>query len=90
MKKLPFNELLHILASAWAIQFDNFLVFPTVNITDPADEDPSFEIITTQDEWMIFNEDDLSDCHIDSNGDIKIIANKIDYTITVLERKKIA
>jgi hypothetical protein len=90
MKKLPFNELLHILASAWAIQFDNFLVFPTVNITDPADEDPSFEIITPQDEWWIFNENDLTDCYIDSNGDIQFTANKVDYAITVLDRKKIA
>jgi hypothetical protein len=90
MKKLPFNELLHILASAWAIQFDDYVVFPTVNITDPEDEDPTFEIITPQDEWRIFNEHDLTDCYIDSNGDIQITTNKVNHVITVLERKKIA
>jgi hypothetical protein len=89
MKQLPFNELLDILASAWAIQFDDFLVFPTVNITDPEDEEPTFEIITPQDEWLIFNQHDLSDCHIDSYGDIKFIANKAVYTITVFVRKEL-
>jgi hypothetical protein len=97
MRTLPFNELLEILSDAWAIQFDDFLVFPTVNdflvfptVNDSDDEVPNFEIISPQEEWWVFSENCISDCHIDSNGDISFIADGITYTITVLERKKIA
>jgi len=86
---LPFIELLEILQKAHAIQWDDFLIFPTVNITDPEDEAPTFEILTPHDEWLIFDELDVSDCYIDEQGDIIFISRDKTYSISILERKKL-
>lgn len=90
MKTLQFIELLEILQDAYAIQWDDYLVFPTVNITDPEDEEPTFEILTPHGEWLMFNQHDMDHCHIHKNGDINFTAGNETFSITILERKRVS
>ena len=90
MKTLQFIDLLEILQDAYAIQWDDYLVFPTVNITDPEDEEPTFEITTPHGKWLIFNQHDMTDCHIDNNGFISFTAGNKTFDVTILKQDRLS